>query len=157
MIKVINGNILNASENIICQQVNCKKVMGSGLAKQIRTKYPEVYQSYKKFCESEKELLGEVNSVVVQDKATNRTYIILNIFGQDGYGRDKQYTDYNALKRAFKRIYDNLNISGMPFYGMSIAIPYNFGCGLAGGNWNIVYKIIEEIFQDYDVTIYKFQ
>jgi hypothetical protein len=37
----------------------------------------------------------------------------------------------------------------------SIALPYNLGCGLASGDWNIVYKIIEEVFNDYDVTIYK--
>jgi hypothetical protein len=39
---------------------------------------------------------------------------------------------------------------------MSIAIPFNLGCGLAGGNWDTVDKIIEDVFDDYDVTIYKF-
>ena len=33
---------------------------------------------------------------------------------------------------------------------MSITIPYNIGCGLAGGDWNIVYKIIEELSNYYN-------
>lgn len=40
MIKIINDNILNSTENIICHQVNCKGIMESGLAKQIKYRYP---------------------------------------------------------------------------------------------------------------------
>ena len=47
--KIIYGDILNITEGIIRQQVNCMGVMGSGLAKQIRNKYPRVYQKYKDF------------------------------------------------------------------------------------------------------------
>ena len=32
---------------------------------------------------------------------------------------------------------------------MRVAIPYGLGCGLAGGNWNIVYGIIARQFEDY--------
>ena len=49
MINIVKGNILNATEDIICQQVNCKGVMGAGLAKQIKEKYPEVFESYSEF------------------------------------------------------------------------------------------------------------
>ncbi|WP_223260709.1 hypothetical protein [Bacillus sp. LNXM65] len=42
MIKTVDGNILEASEDIICHQVNCKGVMGAGLAKQIKSKYPNI-------------------------------------------------------------------------------------------------------------------
>lgn len=38
MVKYIKGDILNVTEGIIVQQVNCKGVMGAGLAKQIRDK-----------------------------------------------------------------------------------------------------------------------
>lgn len=41
-IKFVNGDILTFPERdgdtIICQQVNCRGVMGAGLAKQIRDK-----------------------------------------------------------------------------------------------------------------------
>ena len=42
---------------------------------------------------------------------------------------------------------------------MSIAIPYGIGCGLAGGNWLTVKRILSEVFADsnVDVTIYALQ
>lgn len=53
-IKFIDGNIfsrLSASKpTYICQQVNCKGVMGAGLAMQIRSQWPVVYQRYLEFC-----------------------------------------------------------------------------------------------------------
>ena len=52
-IKFIDGNIfsrLSASKpTYICQQVNCKGVMGAGLAMQIRSQWPVVYQRYLEF------------------------------------------------------------------------------------------------------------
>lgn len=152
MIKIVKGNILDTTKDIICHQVNCMGVMGSGLAKQIRNKYPEVYPSYIKYCKGckdndPKNLLGEVQTIPCSDGK-----IIANLFGQYRYGRDKQYTDYNALKTSLEGI---LQVAKM--FNNTIAIPYNLGCGLAGGDWNIVYKIIEEVFEDYDVTIYKYE
>lgn len=48
----INGDILtiptDGRPTVVCHQVNCKGVMGAGLAKQIREKHPEVYEAYKK-------------------------------------------------------------------------------------------------------------
>jgi glucosamine 6-phosphate synthetase-like amidotransferase/phosphosugar isomerase protein len=37
--KFVKGDILNSQDGIIGNQVNCQMVMGSGLAKQIRSKY----------------------------------------------------------------------------------------------------------------------
>ena len=46
MITYKNGNLLESGCDIICHQVNCQKVMGSGIAKQIREKWPIVYYDY---------------------------------------------------------------------------------------------------------------
>ena len=45
-----------------------------------------------------------------------------------------------------------------PEKGYSVSIPYNIGCGLAGGDWNIVSKMIEEIFgqSSIDCVLYKY-
>lgn len=49
-IKIISGDILTNlptnKEVYICQQVNCRGVMGAGLALKIRRKWPVVYQQY---------------------------------------------------------------------------------------------------------------
>ena len=161
MIKIIEGNILNAIEDIICQQVNCHGKMGSGLARQIRNKYPNVYESYVKLVNWQKEeynkglaknkyLLGNIQFVDCPDGK-----VIANLFGQEGYGRDKRYTDYTALRSSLEGLYDTVTCDYNTLYCKSIAIPYNLGCGLAGGEWYIVYEMIKQIFYNYVVSIYK--
>src|SRR5699024_5323140 len=106
MIKIVKGDVLKAEEDVIAHQVNCKGVMGSGLAKQIRNKYKGVYQKYKRECEEElsrsgksKFLLGHTLNVEVGEGK-----YVANLFGQDGYGRDKKYTDYPSLKIALIKL-----------------------------------------------------
>jgi O-acetyl-ADP-ribose deacetylase (regulator of RNase III) len=148
VINFINGNILNAKENIICQQVNCQGIMGAGLAKQIMDRWPKVYSEYIRYCYSEKIILNTALFVLV-----DRDLIVANLFSQDDYGRsNKVYTNYLALESALTKV---------KIYGMrnkySIAIPYGIGCGLANGDWKIVSDIIERVFEDYDAVIYKLQ
>ena len=47
MIKTVEVNLLEAKERCICHQVNCQGVMGSGVALQIKRKYPQAYKDYK--------------------------------------------------------------------------------------------------------------
>jgi len=151
MITIVYGDILEATENFICHQVNCKGVMGSGLALQVRQKYYEVYEDYLKEvnnAEKDPEILLGTSRVV---GIGNDQYII-NMFGQDGFSREGIDTDYEALKACLvgiKQIAEQMNFS--------IALPYKIGCGLGGGDWNIVYGMIEEVFEDYDVSIYNIE
>ena len=155
MIKIIEGDILNAKEDIICHQANTMGVMGSGLAKQIKNKYPKVYENYHYICQQalnrKESLLGQV----IWGVLTSDGKIIGNLCGQNKYGRDKQYTSYDALKKALTVVYKSVTSPNSVLKDMTIAIPYKIGCGLGGGDWNIVYEMIEEIFKEYDVTIYK--
>ena len=148
IIKIVDGDILQASENILAHQVNCMGVMGGGIAKQIKDKYPSVFDQYSKFFINNKfTALGKCQIVKAEDDK-----YIANLFGQYKFGRDKQYTDYKALEEALF----SLKVSAKD-HNKSIAIPYNVGCGLAGGSWDIVYKIIEDVFSDYDVTLYRWE
>lgn len=124
MIKTVIGDILDATEDIICHQVNCRGVMGAGVAKTLCTRWPIIKKTYIRYCrrfENQNELLGHVLSVEVEPNKT-----VLNIFGQLDYGRDKyrKYTDYVALTKAFDEIRSK-------YHNKSLAFPYGFGCGLA--------------------------
>lgn len=154
---IVTGDILSLNEYdkkvIICHQVNCKGVMGAGLAKQIKDKYPEVFKQYHTYCQSSlnykksSDMLGDVLFSYID---VNRRNIIANIFAQDGYGKDKQYTDYIALQIAFRRL-------AYCVEDEVIRIPFKMGCGLGGGDWNTVCKIIEDelIFREKKVEIWK--
>ena len=141
MIKHIKCDIFESGADVICHQVNCQGVMGSGIAKQVRERYPWVYAEYKECCSlsSDYILLGGYQQVYIDEKRA-----VLNVFGQRYYGYDgKCYTNYDALKQAFEDI-------SKTYRNKTIAIPYLMGCARGGGDWNIVYKIIEEVFADYN-------
>lgn len=128
-------NILNVTRGLICQQVNCQGVMGAGLAKAIRNKWPKVYTSYR--VNYMKAKLGQIQPICVD----NNLYVI-NFFAQDRYGRDKQHTDYTAFTTCLIKLsqWQRKNCPKLPVY-----IPYKIGCGLAGGDWSIVKELIKTI------------
>ena len=140
MIKHIKCDIFESGADVILHQVNCQGAMNSGIAKQVRDKYPNVFNAYKELCDSalnKSELLGSSLGVYVD----NVGYIV-NIFAQDKFGYDgKCYTNYEALRNGFE-FADKL------VFNKTIAIPYRIGCARGGGDWDIVYKMIEEIFTD---------
>lgn len=150
MIEYVNGDLIKTDVDVIMHQCNCQGVMGSGIALQIRNKYPEVYEDYIDFCKSvnkSQELLGECLLV-----ETVPGKYVANIFGQDQYyPRTVRHTDYSALEQAilFLKIWmkaNNIKTCGCP---------YLMSCGLAGGDWDgVVYPMLKDIFEnDNDITL----
>ena len=146
--KIIYDNILNAKEDIIAHQTNCKGVMGSGVAKFIKEKYPEVYKEYKRYCDVEDntDLLGTMQICKCDDNK-----FVANLFGQYSYGCRTKQTNYEALEESLKSLYNYAKENKL-----SVAIPYRIGCGLGGGDWEFVESLINNIFKDYPVTFYKY-
>lgn len=135
------GDILTQTSGIIIQQVNAQGVMGSGIARQIRNKYPAVFSTYLSAVGAvsvKRELLGSVIPVQVTPQLA-----ILNIVGQLNYGRDPniQYTSYEALDAAFKsiRVYCLQRDCSWP--AGDINIP-EIGAGLGNGDWTVIQQII---------------
>lgn len=152
MLTYKQGDVLESGADVIAHQVNCFGVMGAGLARQIRERYPHVYKEYHDLCEKNHHhirMLGVANWIKIDD-----SHWIANLFGQYGYGRGKVYTVMPALKVALMR-----TVQGCEEWAMAeqrsirLAIPYKIGCGLAGGNWHTVHKMIEEIAQKTDVEV----
>lgn len=144
MVKEIKCNIFDSGTNIICHQVNCQGVMGSGLAKQVKEKFPHVYMNYSRYCDEYKQEgkspLGTWQAVPINYEDIEDRYIV-NIFAQDRYGYTGVYTQYGALRTALesmKRVIEDM--------GYSVAFPKYMGCKRGGGDWNIVRQIIEDIF-----------
>lgn len=158
MIPIIKGDILESNKDIIIQQVNCQGVMGKGLALQILNKYPEVKEEYVKYVSEHLKtnhrvmLLGKVNYVQTHDGI-----IVANIFGQDDYRKSYHddgvvYTSESTLLVGICTVIKYANE-----HNLSVAIPVNIGCGLAGGDWNSVYSKIEKVVEltNVDVTLYE--
>ncbi len=132
----VNQSLFDVTSGIIVHQVNCKGVMGAGLAKAIRAKWPVVYESYRKHYTKLRP--GMVQFVKVSSPG-NPLLIVCNLAGQDGYGTKVRQTDYDAIAQALPKLQTKATELSLPIY-----FPFNMGCGLAGGDWAVVEALIQE-------------
>lgn len=152
--RLVDGDLLDADTDIIAHQVNCKGVMGSGVAKAIKNKHPEVYNAYKNTVESHNYYsvspLGKIKAVDVNPGLDKKYKKVVNMFSQDGYGYGgKQYTDIDALKKCLEEINNN-------FSGQSVAFPWLVGCVRGGANWDEVLPLICNTLTDVkEIVFYK--
>ena len=146
-----NGDMFSSTANILCHQVNCMGRMGSGIAKTVREKFPNVYEAYMMLSHADgvtpDDLLGTVQFVKCG------TQIIANLFAQRNYGYDgKQYTSYDAFRECLRHIRENVPA------GSSIAFPNGIGCGLGGAKWVVIVAMIqEELGNDYEIEVWKYE
>lgn len=153
MIKHVTGDIFTSGADYILHQVNCQGVMGSGVAKQVREKFPKVFESYRKLCLAHTS--GAVNALGHAQIIPNGNgeQCIVNLFAQDKFGYDgKCYTDYEALRHSLGMVRDW--VERQP--GATIAIPYLMSCHRGGGNWETVSQIIEEELGHLNVTLWEY-
>ena len=152
MLIIKDGDVLKSGADVIAHQVNCQGVMGGGIAKQIRELYPHVYDEYRDMCKQSRDgydLLGISHWVQIDDD-----HYIVNMFGQHGYGRNDCYTIYPAFKVALMHtVLICERLAAQTNSKVRLALPWNIGCGLAGGDWNVVYKIIADIADGTDVSV----
>lgn len=130
------GGILD-KKGIILHQVNCMAIMGTGIAKAIRTRWPKAYTEYCAFClgKRSRDLLGEFQLVQVEGDVW-----IGNVFGQEFYGRTRRHTDYDAIRESLIKMRVEIypHLEGQPIWYPKL------GCENAGGDWNVVGNIIAE-------------
>lgn len=143
MIKIIEGNLFSTDAELICHQVNCRGTMGSGVALEVKRRFPHVYKKYKRVASID--CLGMVLNVPINKY---HDAYICNMFAQDGYGTNKQYTDVAMLEKCFRTV---RNFATMNDY--KIAAPYKIGCGLGGADWEEVYSMLKSLFDESDVIL----
>ena len=146
----INGDITDITSGIICHQVNCQGVMGAGVALAIKRKWKIVYFTYRETYRNGNLQLGNVTYIVVEPGI-----VVANLCGQDRYGRKGIHTNYEALHKAIYHISET-RASAIKQVGIRIPVyfPNRMGCGLAGGDRNIVIEIIGKYIPDAKIVNY---
>lgn len=149
------GNLLTATDvEVIGHQANCQNTFGAGIAKSIREMYPKAYYSDTMAYKDGKATLGNYSFCHLDGQIKK----IFNLYGQQLYGTGKRQTSYDALYNAMEGMKNYLveNDNDLPV--PNVGFPYLLGCGLGGGDWRIVERLIEVAFHNYeaDVIIYKF-
>ncbi len=147
MITYVTGDLLGATQKVIVHGCNNRGVMGSGVARQIRARWPNVYEVYSLRHKVFGLELGDIVPVATLDDK-----IIVNAITQDGFGRDGQrYVDYAAIERCFETINDRVDAWEVT----EVAMP-RIGAGLGGGDWNVIESIITRTATNYTPVVYDF-
>ena len=144
-IKYVKGDLLEAPEQILLHSCNSLGVMGAGVAKLIREKWPKAYQDYRDSYDSYGLPLGSIVSSKQPDGK-----IILNAITQDTVGRFGVHVSYWAVANVLYQLDQHVTVQKVG----SVAMPM-IGSGLAGGEWSVIEAIIENTAKNFQPIIYK--
>lgn len=135
--------------SVICHCCNTLGAWGAGFVIPLGRRYPSAKKNYEECIRTipSKDLLGNVGYAKV-----DKNIVVANIFGQERIYTEngKIPLDYNALRYGFEDILRHFSEYGTPY---SIHMP-RIGCGLAGGDWNIVEGIIEDVFSKNGIEVF---
>lgn len=127
----VEGNLFDLDLPAIGHGVNCWGVMGAGIAKIFRSKYPAMYNTYVSLC-SEGELVpGGV--MIWKDPDV----MIYNLATQQSPGPDATLED---VEHSLRLAVGNCATIGIK----SIGLP-RIGCGIGGLDWADVKAIMEKV------------
>ena len=140
MLKHAKGNLLDLAEagefDVIVQGCNCFCRMGSGIAKEIRARYPRAYQVDMLTRE------GDIQKLGTWTDADAGKFWIINAYTQFATasfpGEDVfEYCAFELILQKLAYTYPGKNI-GLPYIGM----------GLAGGNKTLILAMIEDFAKE---------
>lgn len=143
MIKFLQGDIFNSNAQTLVATVNCVGIMGKGLAKDFKDRFPEMYKEYVKACKR-----GELRQgrFFIYDELDKK---ILCFPTKDNWKGPSKYEFIEEGLKNLRQDYMKLGIT-------SIAIP-PLGSGLGGLDWKKVKNLIVQYLEGLpiDIEIYE--
>lgn len=140
MITYTHGNIFKSHANAIVNPVNTVGVMGKGLAKQFRERYPQMYNYYKLMCDIGAFNVGEILWYQIKDDEN------VAMLPTKKDWRDPSKLAY--VEDGLAALADDCKLYNVT----SLAIP-KLGCGLGGLNWDDVKPLIEKYFGNASIEV----
>lgn len=151
-IELVKGCLLDAFDkgdvSIIGHCCNMQHVMGAGIAKQIKQRYPQAFIADGHWHKQHKDTRAFFSTALAPIAGDTKQGIIFNLYGQVRYGRETRHLHYGLIARA-------LNAMAYHCSNETVGFNYNMGCGNAGGDWTVVYELIEASFKSINVKIYQ--
>jgi hypothetical protein len=146
---IVSGDLLDAKERYLVQQNNCVTNKAAHLAQSVFTRFPyaDIYQGRTKH-----DTPGQI--LVKGDGVKNR--FVVSMLAQYYPGKSKWPTDKPMFREEWFQTCLN-HLGKLPNLD-SIAMPYNIGCGAAGGDWSHYLKMIQTFALNHpttQITLYK--
>lgn len=143
MIKEFTGNVFDVYCDIRINTVNCVGVMGAGIAREFKDRYPAMFEDYAKRCRRRTVVPG--CPFLWEGNLTK----IIN-FPTKNHWRNS--SEYEYIENGL--VWLNAFLSEMP--SLTIAIP-PLGCGHGGLKWDIVKPMIVDHLKELNHDILLFQ
>jgi len=149
----VKGDLIELAKegsfDVIVHGCNCFCTMGAGIA-------PQMAQAFgaDKFPLEKAEYKGAINKLGMIDSHLVGNVVVANAYTQYGFGANheggsKMPLDYQALILCLKKL-------NHTYEGKKIGLP-QIGCGLAGGDWDIVKGLIQKHMKNVEVTVVIYQ
>jgi len=139
-LKIITGNLLDMASNgdfdVIVHGCNCQNTMGSGIAKQVKERFPNSWAADQQTKKGSIEKLG--NWSVNWEQPNPGAFYLVNAYTQYEYnkpGERKQHFNYTAFALILEKF-------SLVFKSYRMGFPL-IGAGLAGGNRSIILGMLE--------------
>lgn len=150
MIKEIEGDIFEHPYekrlDCIIHQCNLYHTFGSGIAAEIKKRFPYAYKEDLETGRGDESELGTYR-IALDCKLMNPA--IVNAYCQKGISATQRTTCYAAMGKVFFDLERQLVKEYNPGDNETVlGIPYKIGCGLGGGEWGVVYPIIKSVFEN---------
>lgn len=146
-IQIIDGNLLDFPEdiNFIAHSCNTHNVMGAGIARQIKDRYPSSFEVDCKAMYENDNQLGWYSFAWTDATQSKGIY---NMYTQNSIGKGRE-VNYEGFYNALCNVADHIEWQDKhDSTTSSLGLPWGISCGLAGGSWGIIFAIINEILVD---------
>jgi len=146
--KIVQGDLLQLAYDgefdVIIHGCNCFNIMGGGIAYQISDRFPMAkYVDNLTVCGS-REKLGMYTTSIYHN-INKIPFVIVNAYTQYHGGCDVNYRAIVLVMNKIKMMFGDCRI-GYP----------KIGAGIAGGDWNIISKIINRELSGTDHTLVEY-
>lgn len=152
-LETIQGNLLDFPNDItfIAHSCNTQNIMGGGIARQIKDRYPNAYSADCHAMMNNDNQLGWY-SFAVTDATQNKG--IYNMYTQDKIGGSRA-VNYEAFYVALNKVADHIEWQMKHEDEEKIlGLPWGISCGLAGGSWGVIFSMINNILVDRSFKTY---
>lgn len=136
------GDLLSVERGLIVHGCNAQGVMGSGVALAVKRKYPAAFREYQAAYFDRELRVGAIVPYLVSGSLEEPILVIVNAITQEYYGTERRQVDYDGVRKCFEQVAELARKTKL--YDVHFPL---IGCGLAGGDWNVVAPIIEETLE----------
>ena len=133
---------------IIAHVVNDVGAWGRGFVVALGRRYPQARTAYRKYWREYK--LGGVQWVESMSELTLLPLGIANMFAQRGVTGPLPRVRYSALARCLKQVFE------LAVEEDAVVHMPRVGCGLGGGSWDVVKRLIDETVEETDADVVVF-